>query len=142
MHQAEAPVTAQLAPETAMDLAIAKKLTLNASGKLLGKRYVLTDLRVYDWWDLIAAWGLSPTAPTLSSILSSAISSFTHYSPGTGGKPLLGEQAAWVLECMEEQNIRALPRTPEELGRAIDSRDFWNDFGLMPIKGRLERGRL
>lgn len=130
---------APLAPETPMDFQIAKEAVKKSTFK--GKRYVLTDLRVYDWWDFISAWGLSPTASTLPSLLST-ISSFSNYSPGQDGRALLGEQAKWVLECMEEQNIRALPRTPEELERAIDSRDFWNDFKLMPLKGRLERARV
>lgn len=28
--------------------------------------------------------------------------------------------------------IRSLPRTPEQLGFAQDSTDFWNTFGLYP----------
>lgn len=108
-----------------------------SSSRLLGQRYLLTDLRVYDWWDIISAWGLAPTKAS-SSLLSFA----SFYSPGESGGDLLGPQPAWVLELMEEQSVRALPRTPETLGRALDSRDFWKDFKLMPIKGRLERGRL
>lgn len=86
-----------------------------------GERYLVTDLRVYDWWDLVAAWGL----------------------PGKeGAVELAGEQPRWVLELMEEQRIRSLPRTPEELGRALDSTEFWRTFGIMPVRGRIERGRL
>ena len=86
-----------------------------------GERYLVTDLRVYDWWDLVAAWGL----------------------PGREGSvELAGEQPRWVMELMEERGIRSLPRTPEELGRALDSSDFWRTFGIMPVRGRIERGRL
>lgn len=96
-------------------------LSLGATGR--GKRYLLTDLRVYCWWDIISSWSLS----------------FPDSNPEVA---LAGDQAKWVMELMEEQDVRALPRTPEQLGRALDSRDFWNDFGLMPVRGRIERGRL
>ncbi|KAK4694282.1 hypothetical protein P7C70_g8763, partial [Phenoliferia sp. Uapishka_3] len=103
----------------------------HAAQKELGERYLLTDLRVYDWWDLILAWGLPPPE-----------SSSADYSPGEAGKPLHGYQPVWVLELMAEQKIRAVPRSPEQLGRALDSSAFWIDFGLVPVKGRIERGRL
>ena len=35
--------------------------------------------------------------------------------------------------------MRALPRSPEMLGRALDSREFWSTFGLSPALARLER---
>lgn len=87
-----------------------------------GERYLLTDMRVYDWWDLVAAWGI----------------------PGSEDpdKQLQGEQPKWVLELMEEGGVKSLPRTPEMLGRALDSTEFWRDFKLMPVRGRIERGRL
>ena len=71
-----------------------------------GERWLLTDLRVYDWWDLAAAWGEE------------------------------GKQARWVRELMQEEGLRALPRSPEVIGRAMDSREFWTMFGLEPVKGR------
>ncbi|KAH9885793.1 hypothetical protein C8Q73DRAFT_749120 [Cubamyces lactineus] len=71
-----------------------------------GERWLLTDLRVYDWWDLAAAWGEE------------------------------GKQARWVRELMQEEGLRALPRSPEVIGRAMDSREFWTTFGLEPVKGR------
>ena len=90
-----------------------------ATPKLLGQRYLLTDLRVYDWWDLIAAWGLSPTSPRATAALSlSSLLSFTApYCPGASGSDLLGEQPKWVLELMDEKDIHALPRSAEVLGR-------------------------
>ena len=45
----------------------------------------------------------------------------------------------WVRELMEENNVRALPRSPEVLGRGLDSREFWSTFGLSPARARLER---
>ncbi|EIN10092.1 hypothetical protein PUNSTDRAFT_133857 [Punctularia strigosozonata HHB-11173 SS5] len=71
-----------------------------------GQRWLLTDGRVYDWWDLASAWGPQPK---------------------------------WVFELMEETGVRALPRDPKHLGRALDSREFWVTFGLHPAKARLER---
>jgi hypothetical protein len=64
-----------------------------------GQRWLLTDGRVYDWWDLDAAWG----------------------SPATHGK--------WVRELMREEGVRALPRDHGRLGRCLDSREFWETFG-------------
>ena len=90
---------------------------LHKAPKLLGKRYVLTDLRVYCWFDLIMLFGQG------SNHASAA---------GVSAKKLLEDQLKWVVELMEERGIRALPRTPEQLGRAIDSRDFWNDFKVHP----------
>ena len=40
---------------------------------------------------------------------------------------------------MEEHNVRALPRSPEALDRALDSREFWVKFGISPARARLER---
>ena len=72
-----------------------------------GERWLLTDGRVYDWWDLASAWGEE------------------------------GKQGKWVRELMDEQGVRALPRTPERIGRAMESREFWSTFELEPVKGRL-----
>lgn len=33
---------------------------------------------------------------------------------------------------MVEKGIRALPRTAEETGRALDSREFWSTFDAEP----------
>ncbi|KAM0748691.1 hypothetical protein T439DRAFT_327962 [Meredithblackwellia eburnea MCA 4105] len=94
--------------------------------KSKGERYLLTDLRVYDWWDLILSWGLPPTPS----------------SPLTSDETPLGPHPQWVLQLLQENDVRALPRSPEQLGRALDSRDFWTEFGLSPVRGRVERGRL
>ena len=72
-----------------------------------GQRWLLTDGRVYDWWDWASAWGTE------------------------------GTQTRWVRELMDEAGVRALPRPPELLGRGMDSREFWNTFGLEPVRGRL-----
>lgn len=94
-------------------------LEMGKTKHLLGKRYLLTDLRVYDWWDLASAWAATSAVNTAAA-----------------------DAGRWVLELMDEHDVRALPRTPEEIGRALDSREFWRDFGLLPVKGRWERARL
>ncbi|KAJ6512630.1 hypothetical protein C8R45DRAFT_856838 [Mycena sanguinolenta] len=78
--------------------------------KAAGQRWLLTDQRVYDWWDLASAWAAEP-----------------------GDGP-----AVWVRELMREGNVRVLPRNTELLGRILDSRDFWFEFGLAPVRARLE----
>jgi hypothetical protein len=76
---------------------------------------MLTDTRVYDWWDLASAWSTGPL--------------------DEGEKR--GPQAIWVRELMKEEGVRALPRNVEYLGRALDGREFWEVFGLVPIMGRV-----
>ncbi|KAF7337029.1 hypothetical protein MVEN_02139600 [Mycena venus] len=80
--------------------------------KAAGQRWLLTDGRVYDWWDLASAWGAASEKDDTP--------------------------AAWVRELMREQNVRVLPRNTEFLGRILDSRDFWEAFGLAPLRARLE----
>ncbi|KAF9479630.1 hypothetical protein BDN70DRAFT_858211 [Pholiota conissans] len=88
-----------------------------------GQRWILSDGRVYDWWDLASAWGSrgSGTDEAQSSMPEDR-------SP----------QRIWVRELMEEEGIRALPRNVELLGRALDSRDFWRTFDLSPLHARIE----
>ncbi|KAI5474403.1 hypothetical protein MNV49_003371 [Pseudohyphozyma bogoriensis] len=76
------------------------------------RRYLLTDLRCYDWWDLAS----SPSAPE--------------------------ETRKWVAELMDQEDVRALPRSAEQMGRALDSREFWRDFEIAPVKGRFEKCEL
>lgn len=83
-----------------------------------GQRWILTDGRVYDWWDLASAWGES--------------------GQKGGGGGLEGPQPAWVKELMDEAGIRALPRDIALLGRGLDSREFWLTFGISPWRARLE----
>ena len=74
--------------------------------KSVGQRWMLTDMRVYDWWDLGSAWSIDKNGP----------------------------QAAWVRELMREEGVRGLPRRPEQMGRALDSREFWEVYGISPLK--------
>lgn len=77
---------------------------LNPS-KTVGQRWLLSDGRVYDWWDIASAWS--------------------------------EEKAQWVRELMRDESVRALPREISTLGRALDSRDFWDTFELVPVKARV-----
>ncbi|GAA5979608.1 hypothetical protein JCM11641_007885 [Rhodosporidiobolus odoratus] len=86
--------------------------------KLLGERYILTDLRVYDWWDLVSCWSPAPLSNATSAEYPSA----------------------WVQHLMQIHSIRAVPRSAKELGRAMDSREFWTRFRIMPSRGRVEKG--
>lgn len=102
--------------------------------KAQGQRWIVTDGRVYDWWDLASAWGTSyvPHSDELpgNQSLNAAFESL--------GVEDRGPHAGWVRELMEEFGVRALPRNVEALGRAVDSRDFWSTFELSPIKARLD----
>lgn len=75
-----------------------------------GRRWMVTDGWVYDWWGLLRGW-----------------------AEGEGGE--VSEQAGWVGELMGEVGVRALPRGVEVLGRGYDSREFWEVVGLVPLKG-------
>lgn len=83
-----------------------------------GKRWLLTDLRVNDWWDLIQSWGSEVQA-----------------KEGQSGEQL--DYARWVGELMVEEGVRSLPRSVESLGRVLDSRAFWSEMHVWPVKGRV-----
>ncbi|KAH8827698.1 hypothetical protein DL96DRAFT_1599988 [Flagelloscypha sp. PMI_526] len=70
-----------------------------------GQRWILTDLRVYDWWEVILT--LDEEENT--------------------------QRPTWIRELMNEPDgPRALPRPVEDLGRALDSREFWQVFDVVP----------
>ena len=98
-----------------------------------GERWLLTDMRVYDWWDLAAVWGDEHSKS--SGFRQETVAQRSGAMRSDESK---GSQPRWVRELMHEQGVRALPRPPELLGRVLDSRDFWNTFELEPLAGRLE----
>ena len=110
--------------------------------KAQGQRWILTDGRVYDWWDLASAWGSSkpPTLkkPIVGEIGAEGDSAICTIEEEDSEHSERGPQAKWVRELMIEMGVLALPREIELLGRALDSRDFWNEFNLSPIRARLE----
>jgi hypothetical protein len=80
--------------------------------KAKGQRWLLTDLRVYDWWTLI--WD---NAQALDSM--------------DGHKPRSFRDI--ISRGMQRDGTRALSRNGEALGwRMLDAREFWQTFGLMP----------
>ncbi|THH07321.1 hypothetical protein EW145_g3463 [Phellinidium pouzarii] len=112
-----------------------------------GQRWLLTDCRVYDVWDLVSAWGGADTTNYLSvssgnaapptSQISSTVSYCAHAQHSVT-EPLLqivtSPQPSWVRALMVENGVRALPRPPSALGNALDSREFWDTFGISPAK--------
>ena len=82
--------------------------------KLEGQRWCLTDLRVYDWWELVSSW--TPSAQNGEYDVTE-----------NRDNPRF-----WVKQLMGERGIRALPRPMEQLGRTLDSREFWEVVGLTP----------
>ncbi|KAK7744793.1 hypothetical protein SLS62_010026 [Diatrype stigma] len=89
-----------------------------------GKRWLLCDLHVYDWWELVQSWA------------GEALRDGGAEGGGEGSarqKDLL----AWVGELMVEEGVRALPRDPSTLGRTLDGRGFWKEMGVWPMQGRV-----
>ena len=90
-----------------------------------GKRYMLTDLHVYDWWDLIQMWGREAREKAR----------VTENGTGSGEEKLTYE--LWVGQLMVEEDIKALPREGDQLGRRLDGRAFWEAMGIWPEMGRV-----
>lgn len=99
-----------------IDVARAILATAQAKTEVYGQRWLITDLRVYDWYDLASKFGDAGIE-------------------GGSGKPATGPQTQWVVELMDEQGLKSLPRTPEQLGRAMTSVDFWQAVGMWPVMG-------
>jgi hypothetical protein len=78
---------------------------------------MLTDLMVYDWWALVLGWAGGDGD-----------------GDGDGVEEKTLPRLEWVQELLAENNVRALPRSAEQLGRCYDSREFWATFKIMPIK--------
>ena len=91
---------------------------------MVGKRWLVTDLRVYDWWDLIQDWGAE----------------VQRRAAERGGPEAAAalEYTRWVGELMVEGGVRSLPRAPEALGRVLDSRAFWEAIGQWTGQGRVK----
>ena len=87
-------------------------------GYSAGQRWMITDGYVYDWYSLFVH---------LSSSASAAASGEEKPSQPT-------DQSKWVYEIISapDSKVKALPRTPEALGRCYDSREFWSTFGVSP----------
>jgi hypothetical protein len=96
---------------------VTKRLVEGGPKWIEGRRFILADLHVYDWWDLTMAWGGK-----------------TEEAKDADEAP---PYCQWVGELMVEEGVKALPRPPERLGRKLDSRMFWSEMGVWPQEGRL-----
>lgn len=79
-----------------------------------GQRWMVTDGFVYDWWSLFASWA----------------------NIGKDSEEPI-KQAKWVYELMQEDGVKALPRSMDALGRCYDSRELWQTLGIAPLKAGL-----
>ncbi|KAH7068143.1 hypothetical protein BKA63DRAFT_521211 [Paraphoma chrysanthemicola] len=93
-----------------------------------GKRWIVADLRVYDWWDLILSF---------SALAEGVGSEGKDKEEEVKDREMRLEFATWVGELMLEEGVRALPREMSVLGRKLDSRGFWEFHGLWPRHARL-----
>lgn len=87
-----------------------------------GQRWMLTDGFVYDWWALFAGWADTRERKD---------------GDGKDVDPRPSEFASWVYELMVEDDVKALPRSMDVLGRCYDTREFWRTFGLAPLRARI-----
>lgn len=104
------------------DVAKAVLAVHRTGDKVFGKRWIIMDLRVYDWYDLFMTWGAEAKE---------------------NARVTMGEEQAekldyvrWIGELMIDEDIKALPRDSEKLGRRLDGRAFWNTVGKWPGAGR------
>ncbi|KAI0545102.1 hypothetical protein F4679DRAFT_562348 [Xylaria curta] len=87
------------------------------------KRWIVCDMHVYDWWDLVQDWAMQTlTGP--ENVEDKELESQR-------------ELLAWVGELMVEENVRALPRDTAAVGRRLDGRGFWYYMGIWPTQGRI-----
>ena len=98
-----------------------------------GWHWPITDLHCYDWWDLFMQFGSYARENAIAGGVSEAI------LKGANPESLTYEK--WVLELMDEQGVKALPRDKERngMGRLVDGRAFWDVVGSWPEEGRADR---
>ncbi|KAF2754374.1 hypothetical protein EJ05DRAFT_468773 [Pseudovirgaria hyperparasitica] len=99
---------------------VARGVLGGAKEQIWGRRWIVTDLHWYDWWELAFAWGDGR---------------LDHGADA--GKDGDGEYREWVMQLMEEHGVRALPRPVEVVGRVLDSRAFWRAVGMVPGRGHV-----
>ncbi|KAI0430046.1 hypothetical protein F5Y09DRAFT_241435 [Xylaria sp. FL1042] len=89
-----------------------------------GKRWILCDMHVYDWWDLVEDWAMQTLRAEKDTV-------------DEAERKRQGDLLAWVGELMVEEGVRALPRDTEAVGRRLDGRGFWRYMGIWPTQGRI-----
>lgn len=101
-----------LAPREASDLYVSSFSSLDLQAIADIPVQLLTDLVVHDWWALVLGFARD-----------------NEENENETDSPV-----RWVGELMAEQEVKALPRSMETLGRCYDSREFWATFELMPTR--------
>lgn len=114
------------------DVARAILVTHKNIEKVGGKRWIINDLHVYDWWDLILSWGKFARENA-----SEEVRLQTEDEEGRGDGEVVLQYERWIVELMEEKGVRALPREVGGLGRVLDGRGFWAAVGSAPEEGRV-----
>ncbi|KAL2207084.1 hypothetical protein CC79DRAFT_1271771 [Sarocladium strictum] len=99
-------------------------------GNASGKRYLICDMHVYDWWDLAQDW-------TLLRLRESQEREMEGTDENEEIRQKSQAMLRWVHELMIEEGVKALPRDASAVGRALDGRRFWRDMGILPIRGRI-----
>ncbi|KAI1359754.1 hypothetical protein F5Y08DRAFT_332071 [Xylaria arbuscula] len=99
------------------------------------KRWLLCDMHVYDWWDLTEDWARQTMA--LAAAGGEGQNEGEGESVSEEEVEKQGKLLKWVGELMWEENVRALPRNMELLGRRLDGRGFWQHIGIWPSQGRI-----
>lgn len=92
--------------------------------KVKGRRWLLSDMHVYDWWGLVLGWAVE----TLRSVEDGRLDKEENDSRIARQTEL----QTWVVELMQEEGVRALPRDTPLLGRVLDGREFWKTVSLVP----------
>jgi hypothetical protein len=83
--------------------------------EMAGRRWLVTDLQVYDWRDLFQDWGAEVRRRVAEREGQERAEALEH--------------TKWIGELVLEGGVRSLPRAPEVLGRVLDSRAFWESIG-------------
>jgi nucleoside-diphosphate-sugar epimerase len=99
--------------------------------RVSNKRWIVTDGRVYDWWELVwdASHGLDKRAERGLLKGPNKIQDDLTISPAAE----TSIYRIWVQSLMRKQQVKALPRPAEMLGRALDGRAIWAALGITPL---------
>ena len=98
--------------------------------KFVGERWLVSDGGVYDWWDVL--WREARRLEGRGKRDDVVQGQQPKDGEGEGGL----KYRKWVLELMQHEGVRCLPRTGDELGRRLDARAFWKWIGTTPMEER------
>ncbi|KAL9060208.1 MAG: hypothetical protein Q9162_000822 [Coniocarpon cinnabarinum] len=123
------------------DVARAIYLTHSHFSKLKGQCWILTDLRVTAIGSSLCHRKLLLTR-TIQSTMRARKDTVIAKKGRKSMKGLTemqepGQIAKWVLQCMDSNDIKALPRDTSSIGRRVDGREFWSVVGSAPSIGRV-----